>query len=217
VLLLAGVCTLWAWSYRADGTLLLSSHKPDTILGPNDYSEWRWEIAWSRGTVHERRMHRHRYWPGDIGVTPSWWPVSLLPPPTSASLRQQFAYYNRLKGEERYGFGVAWSISTDTNYPGPTFTIWRDRYMPLWPLALATAALPAARLIVSVRRRLSIPPGHCRQCGYDLRATPQRCPECGTPAASSHVVAAILPADVPPRSSDPKKESLYHDSQSWSS
>ena len=48
-----------------------------------------------------------------------------------------------------------------------------------WLLACATGLLPSFRAVLLFVRRRRRPDGHCRACGYDLRATPQRCPECG--------------------------------------
>jgi hypothetical protein len=50
--------------------------------------------------------------------------------------------------------------------------------VPLWFATLLFGALPALRLYRRVRR--PHPPGLCLACDYDLRATPGRCPECGT-------------------------------------
>ncbi len=52
---------------------------------------------------------------------------------------------------------------------------------PYWFIMLLTAILPGARLAGWRRRarRLRMRPGLCQHCGYDCRATPDRCPECG--------------------------------------
>ena len=55
-------------------------------------------------------------------------------------------------------------------------------YFPYWFILLLTAILPAVRLTGWRRRRarrLRMCAGLCQHCGYDCRATPDRCPECG--------------------------------------
>jgi hypothetical protein len=51
--------------------------------------------------------------------------------------------------------------------------------LPLWFIALALATVPGLRTIAAARRRRERRRGLCQCCGYDLRATPERCPECG--------------------------------------
>jgi hypothetical protein len=52
--------------------------------------------------------------------------------------------------------------------------------VPFWMPAMVFGAWPAIATVWLVRRRRRARVGRCRQCGYDLRATRERCPECGT-------------------------------------
>jgi len=64
-------------------------------------------------------------------------------------------------------------------YPFREFEI---RTWVAWVLTLPSLLLPLSRML----RRKNRLPGYCRKCAYDLRATPDRCPECGMVVADAN-------------------------------
>jgi hypothetical protein len=78
---------------------------------------------------------------------------------------------------ERLGFGAGgqvWAANPARH---------RFVYVPHW-FALIVLGAASAPLITRVRHflraRRRARGGMCRACGYDMRSTPDRCPECGT-------------------------------------
>ena len=65
--------------------------------------------------------------------------------------------------------------------------------VPIWPaipIFIVSTIAVAARLVHRGRRQRQ---GSCPRCGYDLRATPERCPECGTVVApGSYITSRCL-------------------------
>jgi hypothetical protein len=63
------------------------------------------------------------------------------------------------------------------------FSVWRvvAVAIPCWFAVVVLAAWPGHCLILMTRERWRKRSGLCAGCGYDLRASKERCPECGTP------------------------------------
>lgn len=51
--------------------------------------------------------------------------------------------------------------------------------VPLWWVIVILALLPIGLILEDFRRQRRRKPGTCFNCGYDLRASTERCPECG--------------------------------------
>ena len=101
----------------------------------------------------------------------------------------------------RLGFAGPWSfhhIAQDSDSTSPGAYLEHRVLVPYWFLMTLAGGLPAVRgaawLWRSGRGRLARRAGRCASCGYDLRATPDRCPECGAANAGD---PAAWPAACP--------------------
>jgi hypothetical protein len=169
LLLCAAAVALWVRSYAVSDSF---SHAQLDDPGDMHHSTG-WDIETGEGGVAVSQSRFHST--ARLDELPSGWvweprePVNLTD--VWVGIPTTFA--------TRMGF-----FRTDAQSATPYGTSMRLRSVgfPVWTLAALTAVLPAARLYRRVGRRSRA--GRCRTCGYDLRATPDRCPECGTPATT---------------------------------
>ena len=83
------------------------------------------------------------------------------------------------------------SMLTFSYWAAPSWSTHAVEYaVHYWLVTALLGVAPAVRVVAVWRRRRRAAIGQCPTCGYDLRATPDRCPECGGVSAAAGAVPA---------------------------
>jgi hypothetical protein len=98
-------------------------------------------------------------------------------------------------GHQTVNVGTTYEMDADGTTPKWTQQSAEVWFAPYWGAVTIFLVLPALAVIFEIVRRKIARSRRdrtlCEHCGYDLRATPDRCPECGAvPRAAAATVAA---------------------------
>ena len=116
------------------------------------------------------------------------------PPPSRAGTAYSFTGDRTdVLGFHYHRYDLVTLANDRTPLPGVYGTQIEFRIATSWPLLLSMGVLAGCWLaLAKERRRRASDRQHCRNCGYDLRATPDRCPECGAAAATPPPATAVI-------------------------
>jgi hypothetical protein len=183
---------MWRGTFNGIVVLSLTLFVATTALWIRSYSSddtWLW--SGSKGEMREIALE-----PGRILFATAPWCGRSFEHLTSYDPNKQIIFSRRWSSGRETRFGIGFDQWTESiliggfqgarpaNLPDPalsrnlTVSVLTIRF-PLLLMFFSIAPLCFAATHLRVRRIRS---GFCAACGYDLRATPNRCPECGTAA-----------------------------------
>ena len=191
LLLCVAACVLWVGSYERVYAAVYQSPRVNLV-------EWHsiWAVVggsvFYEGFTQQYRVPPNSPPPSDTGFRYHP-PNNLHPYGAEVFVR---AYKSQGDGVllDRVGFHLAHSVYGDSAVPELKHYRRTVVQIPLWSMAVLSAVMPLSVFFRRITNRRLAQGLFCPSCGYDLRATPARCPECGAAAPAPSRPEASAPS-----------------------
>ena len=145
-------------------------------------------VAWTRGEIHLRITHSDWTLSSDADTesfcrnsSVSWW--------FAGRFSFQDPFVTRRRGQPLHE-SLGFAFRKTPLKMGSAIETYNDVYLPAWLPVVMFLPWPLIRVAKFIRRQRRARAGRCVAWGYDLRASPSPCPECGAAPANGRRGAA---------------------------